>query len=53
MKYNHIFQIYDWLQNISMVYKDRVTVINITKSYEGRELVGIKVSGYPRAISVT
>lgn len=43
-KYHKLDDIYDWLQNVSMTYKDQVTIINISKSYEGRDLVGLKIS---------
>ncbi|XP_060564149.1 carboxypeptidase B-like [Ruditapes philippinarum] len=31
-----------------MMYKDRATLFNVTKSYEGREMVGIKISTQPQ-----
>ncbi|XP_053402229.1 carboxypeptidase B-like [Mercenaria mercenaria] len=49
-KYHQLDDIYDWMQNITNVYKDRATLFNITKSYEGREMVGIKISTQPQNI---
>ncbi|XP_060601871.1 carboxypeptidase B-like [Ruditapes philippinarum] len=47
-KYHQLDDIYDWMQNITNVYKDKASMFNITKSYEGRELVGIKISTQPQ-----
>lgn len=37
------FQVYDWIGDITNIYKDIASVFNVTNSYEGRPLMGIKV----------
>lgn len=37
------FQVYDWIGDITNSYKDIASVFNVTNSYEGRPLMGIKV----------
>jgi len=38
-----LLQIYSWILDAANTHKDLVTVFNVTKSYEGRPLMGIKV----------
>ena len=40
---NFHLKIYAWMENITNVYKDRASLFNVTNSYEGRPLMGIKV----------
>lgn len=40
-------EIYAWLDDLVAAYPDIVTMINIGKSYEGRNIKGIKISHGP------
>lgn len=42
-QYGHYFQIVDYLRVLAKQYPDLVQMLNITKTYEGRDLMGIKV----------
>ena len=39
-------QIYGWVKNITDVYKDIASMVNIVYSTEGRPVLGMKVSKY-------
>jgi hypothetical protein len=43
-KINVSFQIYTWLDSLVDNYPEVVTPINVGRSYEGRQIRGVKVS---------
>ncbi|XP_052818572.1 carboxypeptidase B-like [Mya arenaria] len=43
-KYHTLDEIFAWMENITSVYKDRASLFNVTTSYEGRPLMGLKIS---------
>jgi murein tripeptide amidase MpaA len=43
-KYNTLDDIYGWIDQMKHTYNDYVTVLNIGKSYEGRDLKAMKIS---------
>ncbi|KAJ0173500.1 hypothetical protein K1T71_010649 [Dendrolimus kikuchii] len=45
-------EIYAWLDDLVAAYPDIVTMINIGKSYEGRDIKGIKISHGPGRRSI-
>ncbi|GLG98823.1 uncharacterized protein GBIM_05403, partial [Gryllus bimaculatus] len=42
--YYPLTDVYDWLRSLETTYEDRVSIINIGKSYEGRDILGVKIS---------
>ncbi|KAK3591371.1 hypothetical protein CHS0354_040333 [Potamilus streckersoni] len=43
-KYHTLEEINDWVQSMAMKYKTITTIFNITNSYEGRPMLGLKIS---------
>jgi len=39
-----LFQIYNWLDSLVAIYPDVVTPLSLGRSYEGREIQGVKIS---------
>ncbi|KAJ8919788.1 hypothetical protein NQ315_006317 [Exocentrus adspersus] len=46
-KYNTLDEINDWLENITVQYAPNVTLLHVNHTYEGRSIVGVKVSFGP------
>ncbi|XP_063229060.1 zinc carboxypeptidase-like [Bacillus rossius redtenbacheri] len=43
-RYHRLEQIHSWLRSLVTDYPDTVTLLNLGKSYEGRDILGVKVS---------
>lgn len=43
-KYHELTDINSWMTDMANTYKDMVTMFNVTQSYEGRQMMGIKIS---------
>ncbi|XP_063227975.1 zinc carboxypeptidase-like [Bacillus rossius redtenbacheri] len=42
--YYRLANIHDWLRSLVAAYPEQVSLVNVGKSYEGRDLLGVKVS---------